>query len=286
MCLFTLIFHRGKTIVVYFEHCSILKKIFFWKKMHLDIRTLSVSVSKSVRDKYDLTLRNTCDKFDSVSIISLGLKNKLTLPNAYILPLGSDVISSEKKDYASLKLLYVGTLNQRRIEDTVIGISLFVKKHPEVSLKYDIVGDGNGHELQLLQSLISEYNLGSYIELHGRIPYDKLRKYFDEANIGISYVPITEYFKYQPPTKTYEYVLSGLYCLATRTFENEQIIKEGVNGYLILDNPVAFADALEYLAKNMTLISEQNVRDSLADYTWKNIVSSYLIPILSGSYDT
>lgn len=40
------------------------------------------------------------------------------------------------------------------------------------------------------------------------------------------YVPITDYYEYQPPTKTFEYVLSGLLCLATATSSNKEVITE------------------------------------------------------------
>lgn len=35
---------------------------------------------------------------------------------------------------------------------------------------------------------------------------------------------MTEYYDSQPPTKTFEYALSGLYVLATKTRENEKVI--------------------------------------------------------------
>lgn len=273
--------HNGKIIVVYFEKCDLIKKICKRKRIHLDIRTLSVSPSEDERKRYDSVLKKTCGIYNSVSIISRGLQSKIGLAKAEILPLGADEISTCRHDFDFLRLLYVGTLSQRRIEDTIYGLNIFLRRHPGISIKYDIVGDGNGNELQLLQTLISEYNLGSYIVLHGRVPYDKVKTYFDRANIGVSYVPVTEYFNYQPPTKTYEYVLSGLYCIATNTHENAQLIKDGINGQLICDNPISFANALEDMTRKISEISQDDVKNSLISYSWKSIVSEHLIPILN-----
>ena len=67
---------------------------------------------------------------------------------------------------------------------------------------------------------------------HGRIDYYKLKPFFDKCNVGVSYIPIRDYYQYQPPTKTFEYGLSGLVTIATETKSNQEVINN-CNGILI-----------------------------------------------------
>ena len=57
-----------------------------------------------------------------------ALKQKLHLKTnlpTFILPLGADIISHTDKDFNCLKLLYMGTLSNRHIIDTVKGVKMF-----------------------------------------------------------------------------------------------------------------------------------------------------------------
>lgn len=196
----------------------------------------------------------------------------------FYLPLGADQISSTAKDFSVLRLLYVGTLQNRRIMDTINGVELFIKKYPNTTLTYDIVGsDPNGVELQKIKDYVASNHLDKYIKIHGLVPHNHLQLFFDECNIGVSYVPITDYYQYQPPTKTYEYAFSGLATIATSTISNEEIINQE-NGLLIKDTPQDFCNGIEKIM-NMKFDSD-TIRETVKEYSWTNIVDKYLIPII------
>jgi hypothetical protein len=250
--------------------------------MILDIRTLSISTDVRIRKKYNYNLRVTSSLYDHVTIISEELRRKIDIPieKTSILPLGSDSISNIKKSFEKINLLYVGTLTGRNIEKTIEGLSLFLLKNPTVPISYDIIGDGCEGELEKLQILILKYNLQSIVKLNGRIPHFQLAPFFDRCNIGISFVPITEYYDFQPVTKTFEYILSGMYCIATNTYSNRLIISKE-NGLLIEDSSDAFNKSLEYVYKEMASFKSDLIKNTLKDYTWHNIVKTYLLPILN-----
>lgn len=277
--LFYIAFNKSFVFVVYFRKLSWLKRILPYKYVHLDIRTLSVLSTETDRNIDDRNLRNELQFYDSISAISYGVMKKINInKNVFYLPLGADVISSSNKEFLDFKLLYVGTLYNRRIIDTIMGLQKFHAENPQIKVSYDIVGDGD--EKELLEKYINENNLNSIVTIHGLIPHDKLAHYFDNANIGVSYIPITEYYNYQPPTKTYEYAFSGLVNIATATESNKSIINEE-NGILITDNPESFYEGLEVLKKNFSSYNSMKIRNSMQEYSWKNIVEKYLKPILS-----
>lgn len=272
-------FFPGFIFVIYFEKFELLRKLIPFRKLHLDIRTLCVSDDNSVRERVDGEIIHAAKIFNSVSAISSGVIKKINLnKKVFLLPLGADQISSTAKDFLAIRLLYVGTLQNRRIMDTINGVELFIKKYPNTTLTYDIVGsDSSGVELQKIKDYVASIHLGKYIKIHGLVPHNHLQPFFDECNIGVSYVPITDYYQYQPPTKTYEYAFSGLATIATSTISNEEIINQE-NGILIKDTPQDFCNGIEKIMKMK--FDSDTIRETVKEYSWTNIVDKYLIPII------
>lgn len=273
-------FFNGSIFIVYFPYCSILKHVLFWKRMHVDVRTLSVSPDKSKRNNDDRQLAKEVLKFDTCSFISEGIRQKLKIlsnANSFVLPLGSDVISKTNKKFDFLHLLYIGTLYNRNIIETIEGVCKFVEKNPTIRISYDIIGDGE--ELEQLKAYVQKNKLSDVVFFHGRKKYEELEIFLDKCNIGVSYIPIVDYYQYQPPTKTFEYAFSGLAVLATATEANKEIVN-GENGLLIEDTPEAFANSLVFLSENMLNYSSERIRKSVEEYSWEKIVRNKLMPII------
>ncbi|WP_297905627.1 glycosyltransferase [uncultured Parabacteroides sp.] len=277
-----LILSKKVVLVVFYKGCTIYKKLFPWKKMILDIRTLAVNKDAKIRNTYDVKIKDACEVYDYVTIISKGLAKKLDLLSSHysILPLGADSLSDLPKTYNDMRLLYVGTLSGRNIDESIKGVALFANKYPSISFSYDIVGDGTEGELEMLKQMVQECGLESVVTLHGRKSYDELKPFFDRCNVGISYIPCTDYYDYQPPTKTFEYVLSGLYCIATATLSNKELITHD-NGILINSTSESFAEALNTVSSILPQLDEKIIRESLSTYTWRNIIEQYLEPIIN-----
>lgn len=280
-CLWAIMFFKGKILVEYFEHCDVLKRFFPNKRMLLDVRTLSISPDVDKRKMSDKALVASCKLYDAISVISASVKHKIGEVGrpVYILPLGADCISRVPKVYNSMRLLYVGTFTGRDLDKTIRGLSLFCGRFPGADIHYDIIGSGNHREDEFLLGLVTKLDMQSKVTFHGRVPNNRLAPYFDRVNIGVSFVPITEYYNCQPPTKTFEYILSGLFTIATATDENKKIISEA-NGLLIDDTEAAFADALESIYTRKVVMREKAVRESLSGVTWSEIVDVHLKQIL------
>lgn len=272
---------KGPIFAVYFPNISIIRKLIPWKKVHLDIRTLSVEKNDLKRAEYDNKLRSEALLFNSVSTLSTGIADKLNLNNIYYLPLGSDTISDIPKKYTdSIRLLYVGTLNNRNIIDCIHGVNNFIKQFPDIRIHFDIIGSGLDEETIKIVRAIEELELEDVVKFHGRIEHKGLKPFFDTANIGLSYIPMKEYYNYQPPTKTYEYLMSGLFCVATNTNENKKIITEGV-GILINDNADSLTTGLKTFWDKRKSINYNNIINHCKDNKWSIVTPKYFIPIIN-----
>jgi glycosyltransferase involved in cell wall biosynthesis len=249
----------------------------------LDFRTGDLSLNRFKRKVKNLFLRFDSLFFDKVSVISEGLREILNLSakNTLILPLGADVMSLREHNYGRFDLLYVGVLKIRNIHQTIEGIGLFLNSYPDFRSKvsYTIIGFGQNTDIAKILRTIDEWGLNGIVEYLGRKKITDLHLYFDRCNIGVSYIPIVPYYEHQPATKTFEYILSGLFTIATDTYENRQVINES-NGILCKDTPEAFAESLDKLFHMRNEIEERKVRDSLLDYRWKEIVNNKLLPFL------
>jgi len=260
-------------IIKYFRGCSLLKILFYKHPFLLDVRTSSIKKNKSTRTLYNLTLKSEVKLFKHVSVISRSLAQKLNLVKPiYILPLGAEILSKTPKTFTSMKLLYVGTLENRNIDHTLIGFSKFFHRYKnKIDMTYSIIGGSYNNLENDLKELAKKEKIHRVVEILGPIAHDKIQPYFDDHNLGVSYIPQTEYFDTQPPTKTFEYLLSGMPVIATNTSENKAIIT-AENGILIEDTANDFYQGLVRFYENKEHYHSTQIRTASLPYTWKKIV--------------
>lgn len=258
--------------IKYFRGCSILRVLFPKVKFVFDIRTGSVSNKYIHRFFYDSMMKFESKFFQNITIVSDSLAKKLSLRRkAKILPLGSISFNKNTKSLKSLDLIYVGTLHNRQIEKSVEGFRKFLNaRGTSDNCMYTIIGSGPKNEVEYLQSLVEEYDLSKSVKILGQIPFLDLHKYFHKANIGVSFIPMTPFFDVQPATKTYDYMLSGLVVIATKTYENTLVINES-NGVLIDDSAEAFCKGLNQILARKDSYCTEKIRENAKIYHWDSV---------------
>lgn len=239
----------------------------------LDIRTLSIVPSKAKRYLDNSLLKLESKLFKNITVISKSLATKLGLAGtATLLPLGADSISKKRKDFNKFNLLYVGTLYNRNIEKAIEAFALFCKeKKNTIPVKFTIIGEGSGEELELLRATVKRLNLGEKVHILGRIPHNQLQKHFDTHNVGVSYIPMTTYYDLQPATKTFEYLLSGMPVIATATSENKLVINES-NGVISDDTVEGFSKGIVLLHNRLSSFNSTTIRHNSSTYRWNKII--------------
>jgi len=271
--------------IKYFKIVSLLLRLIKPDNLYIfDIRTSSVSRIKIIRMIYNSLMIFESYFFQHITIISNGLAKKLSLQRkAHILPLGAEVISTQSKILSfELNLIYVGTLYNRNIEDTLAGFKEFYNKYKtKINMTYTIIGAGIDNEEEELKAFVRKNHLSSVVRIVGQVKHQELKEYFDASNVGVSYIPITEYFDSQPATKTFEYLMSGMPVIATATTENKAIINKS-NGVIINDSPHCFLKGLVEIFNKKENYDSATIRKSVEKYTWENITNAlylYLIDI-------
>lgn len=270
--------------VNYARGISLVKFLHPSKNIVFDIRTLSVSPSFLRRSTYNFFLKLESLFFNEVSIVSDDIARKIGIKNYFLLPLGADAISTCAEKSASksddLHLLYVGTLRNRDIIKCVKGFHQYCEENSDKRAKFTIVGDSTHDELIEIKKYVSENNLENQILPIGRIPHDKLENYFEQANVGVSFIPMTKYYDSQPPTKTFEYLLSGIPVIATKTRANREILQNSPDSVLINDDENQFADAVARFKGNLSNVNSAAVAAGAQSFSWQSIIRERFVPLI------
>lgn len=265
--------------IKYFKLCFLLRILHPRTKFIFDVRTGDINKTSFKVKLNDLQLKFESQFFTNISIISASLRDRLNFSkNSYILPLGAEVLSPSEKLIDVIKLVYMGTLTGRDIHKTVEGLKLFIDKNKMTRIHYDIIGSGWGKEEQELRVLVKQYNLEDYVKIHGFIHHEDVEVFLAGANVGVSFIPVTPAFDVQPPTKTFEYLLSNMIVIATKTKENLNVL-ENNEQYAIAINDTAddFSNALVKLEKNKSFYNDRVIDNRFEKYLWVNIVADFSV---------
>lgn len=272
-----IIVHNHRNVIVCrFPKCELLPKLFPNRNIVLDVRTLSVAPNELEREAADNQLRRIMKSFKITSVISKGVCEKLG-GGCPILPLGAEPLSMVAKNFNSLRLFYIGTFNNRNLSQFIEGLALYQKRTCDSNVTFDVVGGGSDSEVQMIKDTIAKTGVKG-VELHGYLTHEEAQPYFDKCNVGVCYVPVTDYYQHQPPTKLYEYLLSGMACIATNTFSNLEVMNNS-NGIVICDNSESIAEGLRDLKYSLSNYQSDIIVSSAQEYHWKSIVENSLFPI-------
>jgi glycosyltransferase involved in cell wall biosynthesis len=270
-------------IVAYFNICLLLALFCRSKKRVLDIRSGSLKKNKFFRSIGNFFILFQSLFFDEAIILSESLRKKLSVSGkkSIIVPLGSEIFFTGEHNYNSLSLFYVGSLNNRNIIETIIGLHLFLKTNEgkKIEVNYSIVGFGSPFEIAKIMNCIADLGLSDSVTYVGRKTNEELIPYFEHSNIGIVFVPRTPWYDCQPVTKLFEYTLSGMPVIATNTYENSRIVNK-TNGVLIDDTSEDFCKGLLIIYNNRNSFNSADIRRTVESFTWANIINNTLKPFL------
>jgi len=214
-------------------------------------------------------------------IPAFGLQKKKT----YIVRWGTNPISVKPKKFDRIRMLYLGTLTGRDIHKTIYGLKEYLETNPEVEVeRYDIIGTGWKNYVTLIENAINETGLSNIVKLHGYLSDKEIIPYFDEANIGIAYAPIVDYYKNNISSKLYEYLLSGIPTIAGSTPDKKRAINE-INGVLIEDNEHSFAQGLHLMAKRFANYSSEDIRKTMEKESIQYQIKHNIVPTFNKIID-
>lgn len=264
------------------------------RKIYFDIRQVSVHTKKYKRKLFDGMMAFAARRFKNTSIITDLAAKHIGITRYRLLPLGGAYFpvatanDPETEQYRSLLagndfiFLYVGTLFKRRLLDTVVGFHEYLKKNPGTAAKYILIGNSFGNELETIREYIKSNGIENHVHALGYIPQKRLALFFQEADCGITYSPLTAFNDVQPNTKTYEYLINGMPVIATATKDNIKLLEHsGIEcGIVIKDNAQDFERAVGGIISRYDLYDKEAIAAKFSEYEWDNLFRQHLDKIL------
>lgn len=170
-----------------------------------------------------------------------------------------------------VKILFIGRLIERKGFQRVIKALPRLRELTKVPFVVEVVGSGAFRGK--LDEMAEDLKVTDLIQYVGTVPYDQLEKSYQYADIFV----LTSLYEGMPAV-ILEAMGCGLPIVASNVGGNNEIVKEGENGFLIS------GEESEKLAQNLaTLINSserrqkmgQKSREMAMKYDWKNIMEEY-----------
>lgn len=257
-----------KNLICYFPGCSFLAILL--NKPILILTSFTVSKSRFRRVIMDNLIRFESLFFYKVIVFSKGMRSKLLIKKSQPIQLGANYYVTNMKKMEEPNFLYIGTLFNRNILDCVTGFHDYLNDNGKGILH--IICNGDRVEANIIENYISINLLKSKIKFYYESSYPHKSEIFNLCEVGISYIPITKYYDIQPATKTFEYLLNGMFVIATKTTENQRFITKK-NGILIDDSRQAIKSAFSSYSEIRHKVSRSEIKARHSALSWSKIMS-------------
>lgn len=129
-----------------------------------------------------------------------------------------------------LRLIYTGTVMRERGRDVMLdALALLRGRGLDVTLT--IVG-ASDEQLEYCQARAAELGIEAALTLVGRVPGARIPAYLAAADLGICIWEDRIWWRYNPPTKLFEYLVAGLPVLGSRIRSHTDYIVPDLNGWI------------------------------------------------------
>lgn len=176
----------------------------------------------------------------------------------------------------TLRLIYVGSISGPRGRDVMLSAMREVARQ-QLPVRLTMVG-AIPDELKVCQDYIATHQLSEYVEVQGRVPGSAIPGILAEADAGICLWEDRPGWRFNPPTKLFEYLVAGLPVLASDIRTHTRYIRHADNGIIFAYEPDALALAIRDLYQmkaELPAMSDRARHDGLV-HLWSKIKPEFL----------
>lgn len=170
-------------------------------------------------------------------------------------------------------LIFVGRLNAFKNVETLLEAIARLKEMPVESFQLQLVGDGERRAN--LERLVIERGLARQVQFLGWMDRGVLVERYRQADL---FVTATTWEGM--PNTVLEGMACGLPVVATRASGLEELVQEGVNGYLVnINDPAALAERLALLINDpyeRQRMGKESRKIAEREFAWEYIAEQYV----------
>lgn len=175
-----------------------------------------------------------------------------------------------------LRLVYTGTVARERGRDVMLE-GLALARQAGVPAELTLVG-ASAEQRDHCMRRAAQLGLGAALQVVGRVEGEAIPAYLGRAHFGVCLWEDRSWWRFNPPTKLFEYLVAGLPVLASEISTHTRYVQSGRNGWVFRYSAAGFADALWAVWRhrdNWPAWAEQ-ARVGAAPFRWDGIAPHFL----------
>jgi glycosyltransferase involved in cell wall biosynthesis len=187
--------------------------------------------------------------------------------------------SAQNDGDETITAIYTGTVSNDRGRDVMLeGLALARRQGAKVRLL--IVG-AMGDQAQYCRARGAELGVDDSLEVLGRVPGDQIPTFLARADFGVCIWADRVWWRFNPPTKLFEYLVAGLPVLASRIRTHTAYIRDDFNGLVFDYDTVAFAEVLLRAWRGRSCIPRwsSNAGGGADAFLWSRIEPNFLAAV-------
>ena len=246
-------FHPVRNCLAY-----VLQRLVFWGARCADL------IMPIGEEHYADLLLNGCKK-EKLRLIYMGVDDSF-----------SGASSIQADNTCPLQLIYIGSVSAQRGRDVMLeGMAQASRRGLNAHLT--IVG-ATDEQLTYCNTRLPELGLRECVSVKGRVPGKDIPALLAKSDIGICLWEDKPWWRFNPPTKLFEYLVAGLPVLASDIRTHTRYVESWNNGLIFEYGAQGFADAVEELVSNREKIAgmKSSALASGQQYMWKKIEPEFI----------
>lgn len=175
-----------------------------------------------------------------------------------------------------LHLLYVGSVGKSRGRDVMLEAIAGANRNGKIA-ELTLVG-ASPEEQRYCNEYALRLGISDAVTTHGRVPGSRIPEFMSTADAGLCLWEDQPWWRFNPPTKLFEYLVAGLPVMASNIRTHTEYIKDGHNGLIFEYDSRSLADAITRLWANRVDIPSMKLRaaESGEKYLWQGIEPEFL----------
>ncbi|MFA7349577.1 MAG: glycosyltransferase [Methylotenera sp.] len=184
-----------------------------------------------------------------------------------------------RSDADPLQLVYVGSVHQDRGRDVMLEAIKIANQDQKIA-HLTIVG-ASAEQLEYCKKAIQTLGIAEFITVLGRVPGRSIPNFMKTADAGLCLWEDLPWYRFNPPTKLFEYLVAGLPVLASNIRTHTQYIQNGVNGFVFEYDSCSLAQVIKHLWHHRSQIHAMKLqaRNSSNAYLWQTIEPQFLAAV-------
>lgn len=181
-----------------------------------------------------------------------------------------------RNDDEPVRLLYVGSVHQDRGRDVMLEAMAIANASNRIA-HLTIVG-ASDEQANYCRESVQRLGIGDSVSIHGRVPGQMIPGFMQEADAGLCLWEDLPWYRYNPPTKLFEYLVAGLPVLASNIRTHTQYVQNGLNGMIFDYESASLAKAIKRLSntRNQLAFMKTQAMDSSHVYLWQSIEPQFV----------